>query len=230
MPSSSRSGRSARPRRGKARSYHHGDLRSALLASALEILQRDGLEALTLRAVARAAGVSEAAPYRHFADRRQLVAGVAAEGFRAMQRTMMAEMQRVSTGTPRSGLRMVAVAYVKFGLDNPALYRVMFGPEVAVTDDLPELRETGRGVLGFVAEGIRRLQGAGLVGPGDPWLMAVTTWSMLHGLVMLALDGQTRGIAPSIDVLVEEATRIMMFGMAGATPASHRHSAASDEP
>jgi len=207
----------ASARRGRGRAYHHGDLRSALLASALEILRREGIEGLTLRAVARAAGVSQSAPYRHFADRRQLMAGVAAQGFRAMEQAMLAEMQRMTPDAPRSGLKMVAVAYVKFGLENPALYRVMFGPEVANTEDLPELRETGRGVLGFVSEGIRRLQEAGLVGPGDPWLMAVTTWSTLHGLVMLTLDGQTRGVAPSVEALLEEATRIMMFGMAGRT-------------
>jgi AcrR family transcriptional regulator len=143
------------------------------------------------------------------------MAGVAAQGFRAMEQAMLAEMQRVTSDAPRSGLKMVAVAYVKFGLENPALYRVMFGPEVANTEDLPELRETGRGVLGFVSEGIRRLQEAGLVGPGDPWLMAVTTWSTLHGLVMLTLDGQTQGVAPNVEALLEEATRIMMFGMAG---------------
>ena len=90
----------------------------------------------------------------------------------------------------------------------------MFGPEVAVTDDLPSLRETGRSVLGFVAEGLAQLQKAGQVGPGDPWLMAVAIWSTLHGLVMLSLDGQTSGIAPNVDELVQEATRIMMFGMA----------------
>jgi AcrR family transcriptional regulator len=212
MPSSP--GASGSPRRRKGRAYHHGDLRAALLASALELLQKEGIEALSLRAVARAAGVSQAAPYRHFSDRRQLMGGIAAEGFRAMEQRMLWEMQRASADSPRAGLRMVAVAYVQFGLENPALYRVMFGPEVAVTDDLPELRETGRGVLGFVAEGIRRLQAGGLIGAGDPWLMAVTTWSTLHGLVMLTLDGQTAGVAPSTDALVEEATRIMMFGMA----------------
>ena len=95
----------------------------------------------------------------------------------------------------------------------------MFGPEVAVTDDLPSLRQTGRSVLGFVAEGISQLQKAGLIGPGDPWMMAVATWATLHGLVMLSLDGQTAGVAPNLDVLVEEATRIMMFGMAAGTRA-----------
>jgi AcrR family transcriptional regulator len=215
MPVPSRSHGAPRKRRkAPSRAYHHGDLRAALLEAALEILKREGLEGLTLRALARAAGVSQAAPYRHFADRRQLMAGVAAQGFRAMQQAMLEEMQRASAQSPRAGLRMVAVAYVKFGLANPALYRVMFGPEVAKADDLPELRETGRGVLGFVAEGMRRLQEGGLIGPGDPWLMAVTTWATLHGLVMLALDGQTAGVAPGIDALVDEAMRIMMFGMA----------------
>jgi AcrR family transcriptional regulator len=90
----------------------------------------------------------------------------------------------------------------------------MFGPEVAVTHDLPSLRQTARSVLGFVAEGIAQLQRAGLVGAGDPMLMAIATWSTLHGLVMLTLDGQTTSVGPSVDAIVEEATRIMMFGMA----------------
>jgi AcrR family transcriptional regulator len=200
-------------RRRRPKTYHHGDLKAALLESALDILRDQGLEALTLRAVARRAGVSQAAPYRHFADRRALVAAVAELGFREMQARMSDAMQPAGAGS-QPGLRQVAVAYVRFGLENPAVYRVMFGPEVANTEDLPELRATGRGVLGFVAEGIRQLQAAGLVGPGDPWLIAIATWSTLHGLVMLTLDGQTAGIAPSVDALVDEATRIMMYGMA----------------
>ena len=201
--------RAAKGRRRGA--YHHGDLREALVEGALGILREEGLEALTLRAVARRVGVSQAAPYRHFTDRRALVAAVAERGFERLQQTML---QRMREAQGRGGLKMVALAYVQFGLANPAQYRVMFGPEVARTDDLPALRETARGVLGFVAEGIGQLQGAGLVGEGDPWKMAVATWATLHGLVMLTLDGQTAGVAPDVDVLVDEATRIMMFGMA----------------
>jgi len=199
--------------RSRSRSYHHGDLKAALVDAAVEILRAEGAEALTLRAVARRVGVSQAAPYRHFADRRALVAAVAEQGFRRLQQVMLARISAAQAGG-RGGLKQVALAYVEFGLANSAEYRVMFGPEVAITDDLPELRETGRSVLGFVAEGIRQLQNAGLVGAGDPWLMAVTTWATLHGLVMLTLDGQTAGVAPNVDALVEEATRIMMFGMA----------------
>lgn len=198
-------------KRAAPRAYHHGDLKAALVEAGVEILRGNGPEALTLREVARRAGVSQAAPYRHFKDRRDLVAAVAERGF-----ARLGEAMRLAMGAAggRPGLRQVAEAYVRFGLENPAEYRVMFGPEVAVTDDLPALRETGRSVLGFVAEGLGGLQKAGLVGPGDPWLMAVATWATLHGLVMLSLDRQTAGIAPSVDALVQEATRIMMFGMA----------------
>jgi AcrR family transcriptional regulator len=190
--------------------YHHGDLKTALVDAGVEILRGKGPEALSLREVARRVGVSQAAPYRHFKDRRELIAAIAERGFSRMGDAM----RRAMTGAGgRPGLRGVARAYVRFGLKNPAEYRVMFGPEVALTDDLPALRETGRSVLGFVAEGIAGLQKAGLVGPGDPWLMAAATWAMLHGLVMLSLDGQAASVA-SEDALVEEATRMMMFGMA----------------
>src|SRR5215217_5217974 len=106
----------------ESRPYHHGDLRSALVRSALELLRAHGPEALTLRAVARAAGVSQAAPYRHFADRRALVAAVAEEGFRRLHAELLAAVQ-ASPG-PR-GFREIALAYVRFARENPAEYRVM---------------------------------------------------------------------------------------------------------
>jgi AcrR family transcriptional regulator len=154
--------------------------------------------------------VSATAPYRHFADRRALIAAVAEEGFRSLQQVMLQSMQQADG---RRGLKGVALAYVRFAHENPAVYRVMFGPEVANNEDLPSLRETGRSVLRFVGEGIRQLQKSGLVGPGNPDLMAAAIWASLHGLVMLSLDGQTAGVA-ALDALTEETTRIMMFGMA----------------
>src|SRR5215207_8044733 len=81
----------ARARSRTAKTYHHGDLRDALVRAALDILVNEGPEALTLRGVARAAGVSQAAPYRHFADRRALVAAVAEEGFKRLQRAMFGD-------------------------------------------------------------------------------------------------------------------------------------------
>jgi AcrR family transcriptional regulator len=199
-----------RPRRKPASSYHHGDLKAALVDHAILILRKEGMDGLTLRRVAKAAGVSVAAPYRHFADRRALMAAIAERGFGQLQEAMFAAMQQGGRG----GLKGVATAYIRFAHDHPAEYRVMFGPEIADTSDLPALRETSRSVLGFVAAGMAQLQQAGLIGPGEPSLMAVVTWAQLHGLAMLSLDGQSTGVAPSIDAQIEEATRIMMFGMA----------------
>jgi AcrR family transcriptional regulator len=199
------------PKRIIPKPYHHGDLRSALIQSGLELLETEGLEALTLRGVARAAGVSQAAPYRHFADRRALVAAVAEEGFRRLQEAMLTAIQ---SAQGRLGLKQIAIAYVRFGHENPALYRIMFGPEVAVTDDLASLHTTASAVLDFVKHGVASLQAAGLVGPGDAGVIATALWSMLHGLVMLSLDGQTRGLPATLDELVETTTNMMMFGMA----------------
>ena len=197
------------------RPYHHGDLRDALVRSAVELLRAEGPDALTLRGVARAAGVSQAAPYRHFADRRALVAAVAEAGFRRMHAAMLEAVQS-APGT--QGFKAVAVAYVRFGHEHPAEYRIMFGPELGHQDDLPELQATSRAVLEFVAEGVRGLQAAGLVVPGDAGMIAAALWSMLHGLVMLSLDGQIAGVTTSLDELVETTTTLMRLGMAPRAP------------
>jgi AcrR family transcriptional regulator len=194
-----------------ARPYHHGDLRSALIRTGVQLLRSEGPDALTLRGVARAAGVSQAAPYRHFTDRRALVAAVAEESFRRLQAAMLEAVQS-APGT--QGFKAVAIAYVRFAHENPAEYRIMFGPELGNQDDLPDLQVTSRGVLEFVAHGVRELQAAGAVVEGDAGMMAAALWSMLHGLVMLSLDGQTAGVTESLEGLVETTTRLMMFGMA----------------
>ncbi len=195
----------------KDRPYHHGDLRRALVRSARRLLREGGPEALTLRGVARAVGVSQAAPYRHFEDRQALVAAVAEEGFKDLKSAMRRGMEQAEG---RSALRQVAVAYVTFAHAHPAEYRVMFGPVAADREDLSSLKATSRSVLDFVKTGIERLQEAGLVGGGDAQVLAVVTWSMLHGLVMLSLDGQTKGVSLSLDQLVDTSTHLMMFGMA----------------
>ena len=195
----------------KPRAHHHGDLKRALIDAATEILRTEGSEALTLRAVARAAGVSANAPYRHFPDRRALVAAVAQAGFAQLHDEMMSAMKAAQG---REGFRQVALAYVRFGQEHPAEYRVMFGAEVAAKDDLPELRAQSRAVLEFVAFGIDALQKQGVIGAGNPAVMAASLWASLHGLVMLSLDGQTNGVGASLDELVQETTRIVMFGMA----------------
>src|SRR5688500_16217910 len=115
------------------RPYHHGDLRRALLDAARAILHESGPGALTLRGAARAAGVSQTAPYRHFADRAALVAGVAEDGFRRLLGQMRAAVAAPPAPgeTERAGLQRLALAYLRFAREQPAEYRLMFGDELA---------------------------------------------------------------------------------------------------
>ena len=206
------------PRRLAKRGYHHGDLRRALLDAALPLIRKGGLEALTLRAVAGAAGVSQTAPYRHFADRAALVAAVADQGFERLHGKLVAAASAPerTTGrkqqTARGGLQAIAVAYVRFALDHPEEYRVMFGGEIAASQPPSPSRAK---VFAFLRGGIEMLQGRGLVRAGDPQAMAIAAWSLVHGLAMLVLDGQVTGrSAPDPIDLTLEATELMMFGMA----------------
>jgi AcrR family transcriptional regulator len=209
------SARSSRPRAApRRRTYHHGDLRQALLDAAVELLREKGIEALTLRAVARAAGVSQTAPYRHFKDRRALVAGVAQVGFERMGAAIERAVRRGEQGLP--ALRRGLAAYVRFARDHPDEYRVMFGAELASRDDMSELEAAALGAFQFLREGITRLQLRGVVGKGDPVLMAITAWATLHGLVMLSLDGQTAVTGRSVGELVEAASDVLLAGIGAA--------------
>ena len=124
------------PRRPKR--YHHGDLPRALLDAALHIVETQGTEALTLRAAARSAGVSQAAPYRHFTNKEAILAAVAEEGFRSL---MGAIRQATAAGEgPLGRLRGVGIGYVTFATSHPSHFRVMFGREMADRSASPSLR------------------------------------------------------------------------------------------
>ncbi len=114
-----------KPRRKRPPSYHHGDLRDALIRAARKILEKDGLAELSLRQVARAVGVSPAAPYHHFADKHALLTAVATLGFAALRSEMLMRMAKETD--PVARLDASGVGYVVFAVDNPALFRLMFG-------------------------------------------------------------------------------------------------------
>ena len=221
MSISSRLPRSGKGRSRATRAYHHGALREALLNASVDLLRTRGVEALSLRAVARAAGVSQTAPYRHFKDRRALVAGVAQAGFALMGTAIQRAVQAGEPGLP--ALRRGLTAYVRFAQDHPAEYRVMFGPELAPRDDLPELNETAQRVFGLLRDAIARLQQGGALGEGDPSLMSITAWATLHGLVMLSLDGQTAVTSRSLDALADAAAELLLAGMRSAGASARIH-------
>jgi AcrR family transcriptional regulator len=161
-------------------SYHHGDLRAACLRAARELLEEGGSAGLSLRAVARRAGVSPAAPYRHYADRDALLSAVAAEGYRELAGHLAAA--HPSPTTPEE-LAAVAVAYVRFALDRPALFRVMFAEPC---DPTSEERVQATAAISEYVRGIVRAA----FPDADADALPTTVWALVHGLAFLHLDGK----------------------------------------
>jgi len=164
--------------------YHHGDLKNALIRAGAEVLVQEGVAGLTLRRVARRAGVSHSAPYAHFADKEALVAAISTEGLRAL-RQRIEEAVRSRDGDPGRQLQEAAWATVEFGLEQPDLYQVTFSSVIASEKDHPDYVDMAHGSFGALVELVRRGQAAGVVEPGPAEEVAVGFWSVTHGLVSL---------------------------------------------
>jgi len=177
------------PKRKRADGYHHGDLRKALIDSALALIQKKGTKALTLRAVARMAGVSQAAPYRHFADKDTLLAAVAEEGFRMLAEEMAQAMEN-GPRDPLAKFQASGVAYVRFAASHPSHYQVMFGPELADRERHQPLFEAGKVTKNMLTGAIKAVQESGTLRPGNPDDLALAAWTIVHGLASLYVNGQ----------------------------------------
>jgi len=158
--------------------YHHGDLRRALLEAAEKVLERDGPGGLSLRAVAREAGVSPAAPYHHFKDKEELMLAVGKAGFGKLN----VELSAAATGRPDLGDRLsdIGVAYVEFAQNHPATYRVMYDCARRV-DAMPESEEHDKSGFAMVKDAIREAAG-GEISEVDAHLAAIAAWCAVHGL------------------------------------------------
>jgi AcrR family transcriptional regulator len=176
----------------RRRPYHHGNLRAALVEAALGLVTREGVDALTLRAAARRAGVSPAAPYRHFTDKRALLAAVAEEGFRLLA-VALREAGGPGAG-PLERFRGRGRAYVEFATRHPSHFRVMFGRELAERETFPGLREAAADAFAALVDGMAEAQRAGVVREGDPRALGLTAWSAMHGLSTLLLDGRLQAL------------------------------------
>ncbi|MGW6730703.1 TetR/AcrR family transcriptional regulator [Nocardia sp. NPDC055029] len=161
-------------------SYHHGDLPSALVRAAVELLEEDGAADLSLRAAARRAGVSTAAPYRHFADRDALLSAVAAVGYRDLAEHLVAASPAPSTA---DDLAAIAAAYVRFALARPALFRVMFSDPCDPTS--PERVAATTAIHEYVRSIVRQV-----FPESDEDSLATAMWALVHGLAFLYLHGK----------------------------------------
>ena len=180
--------------RQKPKSYHHGDLRNALIQAGLELLAEGGAEALDLRKVARRAGVSHAAPYRHFADKHALIAAINEEGFHRLAEQIQATLREVPD-EPFEQLLGVARAYVHFAKAHPWLMREMFSGLSIERETFASLHTASKAVYRLYTEVLRHGQERGKIVDGDPTALAGVLWSVLHGLAMLIIEQQMRPYA-----------------------------------
>ena len=175
--------------RKPANAYQHGNLRDALVQAGLKLLSEGGVASLSLRAAAQLAGVSHAAPYRHFKDKDALVAAIAEEGFRLLVTFLRDEEQKSGAVTVRDRLRAQGRGYVRFALQHPAYLQVIFGGVVPKEGTTPEQQAAGREAYlvlrNVVVEGIAR----GELQDIDPDVLALANWSIVHGLSQLLISG-----------------------------------------
>ena len=185
-------------------SYHHGALREALMDACLRLIETEGIGAVSLRRVAREAGVSPGAPYHHFPDRAALLAAVSVRGFELLAQGMSAA--RTAADGPVAALTGMAHAYIGFATTRPGYFRLMFRPELSEPDRHPELVAAGDATLHILGEVIGEAVRAGLIAPGDADVIGVAFWSLGHGIASLWLDGKLDKQATALNTTAQALT------------------------
>lgn len=203
------------------KSYHHGNLRAALIEAGLAALEQSNTAELSLRAIAREVGVSANAAYRHFADKEALLNALAAEGFRrfaAHQAQTQAQAQRQHTD-PKEARAASGKAYVHFARDNPALFRLMFGRMVSKNihdSSNEELQQMGA----FAFQGLLQAAAQETGTPPESertLLAAIARWGLVHGLSHLMLDGQLAAFGSDVDTIIDGVLKLKLSEPAAQT-------------
>jgi AcrR family transcriptional regulator len=191
--------------------FHHGDLREALIQATHELLVEHGPESFTLADACRRAGVSTAAPYKHFRDKQEILEEIAARGFEELARRAAAAVAEHGPGT-QAGIAAMGRAYVAFALDQSATFRLMFGHNAA----LKKAERVDRSAMCCFENVIREVttycENHGLA--ADAHRIAVRLWTFVHGAASLSIDGDYEAISPDLDVdaMIADATPRLLHG------------------
>jgi AcrR family transcriptional regulator len=177
---------------GLKNGYHHGDLKRKLLDEGLKIIASSGIEGLTLRELARRVGVTHAAPYRHFKNKAALLSNLAQEGFRELLIVLKASAEKNSDALEQ--LSSMAQAYVRFSLEQKAYFTVMFGVDIPGNYTAGGLEAVSRKTLDFLRNIIVDGQKENIIVAGNPERLAISTWSLAHGVTALLVEGHLKKI------------------------------------
>ncbi len=207
-----------KPEPKRKNAYHHGALRQALIAAALDAIERDGVSEVSLRALARSLGVSPRAPYRHFASKEELLAAVAVEGFRMSAEFTAARLAK--SADPVERLRIAVESYILFAAEHPARFRVMYAPHATVQESAPELLHVRAEGHSEMMRMIRAAQESGALRGGDPMQLGLGLWSMMHGLAVLITEGQLGRFDRPVEVarLARLVTDLLFEGLLDRAP------------
>ena len=206
--------------------YHHGNLKEALVQAALDLIANKGPAGFTFAEAARSAGVSPAAPYRHFRDRDELLASVAQQGFEQFESQLTAAWDDGRPDTP-TAFQRVGKAYLAFARENPAYYSAMFESGVPLEAN-PALLVASERAFAIIRAASERL--VAIAPPGVPrppaMMMALHIWSMSHGIASLfgRGDAARRKLPMSAEDLLEAGVLIYLKGLGFPTDQHHRPS------
>lgn len=199
--------------------YHHGDLRQALLQASYDLVVMRGAENFNLAEACRLAGVTTAAPYKHFKDRDEILGLIAARGFEEMTAQFAATIAAAGIGTPAT-IAAIGRTYVRFAVENHQLFRLMFGQHPILKRD-ERVIAPATGCFSKVIEQVAIYCERNRV-PGNPTGMAVRLWTFVHGAASLLIDGDYALVTPdfAVDQLLEKAAQLLMMPTAqqGAAP------------
>ena len=199
----------------RRRSYHHGDLRRALLDATLALAQEHGADGVTLRQAAERAGVSQTAPYRHFADKAALLAAASEEGFHLL-RAQMLEAARGLAADPLRRIGAWAGCYVDFAVTHAAHFRLMFGqgsPHKSTTD---ALQGAARDTFQLLLQTVERYLRTGKHRSAAPREVSMRVWAVAHGMAMLAIECQTLFLgvpATGVSAVAQSAVTTLLAGV-----------------
>ena len=198
--------------------YHHGDLRRALVEAALDVVEAEGHEAVKVREVARAVGVSAAAPFRHFEDRTDLLRAVSLEAFHRSNAYCAEEIARAGDD-PLLQFRASGLAFLRFALRHPRLFTLMNLPEMYTPprDASDEDRALLAAAKSQTRSSVERAQASGLIGRGDPAIFELAGIALTYGLARLFVDGFLP--KDGAEAICEAVVDVLGSGLRGEIPA-----------
>jgi AcrR family transcriptional regulator len=216
----------------RKRPYHHGDLSRTLLDASVELIVERGLDALSLREVARRAGVSPAAPYHHFASREELLVALALEGFTMLALAMQTARDAATGASAIERLGAIGEAYVRFAVAHPAHFRLMFRPSLVSPGALPEEGAPGQ-AFALLVDGVSDvLESEGVRERVDRRGLVLVAWSLVHGAAELLLDGPLANGLPELSIRASEVPALLnrsfegiLSALSGRPPPARRRKA-----